>query len=64
LPSNQELLPVTATCANGLDVEAEGVVRSIATLNAVHPTKAAINSENRVLSEIRLEVLVIFVLLV
>jgi hypothetical protein len=35
LPGNQELLLVAAIRATEFDAEAEGVVRSVATLNAV-----------------------------
>ena len=64
MPGNQELLLAAATRATELDVEADGEVRSVATLNAAHPTKTAIKRENSVFSEIRLKALVIFVLLV
>jgi hypothetical protein len=64
LSGNQELLLVAAIRATEFDAEAEGVVRSVATLNAVHPTNAAIKRENSAVSEIWLKRLVIFVLLV
>ena len=59
MAGNQELLPLAAIRATELDAEAEGAVRSVATLNAAHPTNTAIYSGNSAFSDIRLKLLVI-----